>query len=334
MHDGVFHLATNMLFLWVFGLITEGKLGWWRFLAVYLAIAISQAAVEQAFMLGYQGLVPGSLGASAAIYGIMVIAALWAPMNNIDCAYFYFAIIFGVGTAAVPVGGLCAFYVGLDLLAGIAFGGAAGSSILHLMGAAIGAPIGVLLLKRGVVDCEGWDAFSRWDAIATSKKKQAKRDAEAERRQQQERERSATRDRRIVSEATTQFDAFLADGNPSAALTLYEKLAHVGDGLTLDPPRLRRLIKGLQSEERWSELAPLMAKLADADPERADRTRLQLAQVCVAKLGRPGRAVELLDRIEPTKLTAEQQGLAAKIANRARAMQAEGVVELDDDDAW
>jgi len=25
-----------MIFLWVFGLVVEGKIGWWRFLACYL----------------------------------------------------------------------------------------------------------------------------------------------------------------------------------------------------------------------------------------------------------------------------------------------------------
>src|SRR6266566_4216395 len=32
MHAGVMHLIGNMFFLWGFGLVVEGKLGWWRFL--------------------------------------------------------------------------------------------------------------------------------------------------------------------------------------------------------------------------------------------------------------------------------------------------------------
>ncbi len=37
LHFGWLHLIGNMGFLWGFGLIVEGKLGWWRFLLLYLA---------------------------------------------------------------------------------------------------------------------------------------------------------------------------------------------------------------------------------------------------------------------------------------------------------
>jgi membrane associated rhomboid family serine protease len=43
-HDGLGHLLGNMFFLWVFGMVTEGKLGWWRFLACYFLIGVSQSA--------------------------------------------------------------------------------------------------------------------------------------------------------------------------------------------------------------------------------------------------------------------------------------------------
>ena len=41
-HDGFFHLAGNMIFLWAFGLIVEGKLGWWKTLIIYLGLGIVQ----------------------------------------------------------------------------------------------------------------------------------------------------------------------------------------------------------------------------------------------------------------------------------------------------
>src|ERR671939_634338 len=40
MHAHIVHLLGNMIFLWAFGLVIEGKLGWWRFLVVYLGIGI------------------------------------------------------------------------------------------------------------------------------------------------------------------------------------------------------------------------------------------------------------------------------------------------------
>jgi len=50
MHAGIIHLVGNMLFLWLFGLVIEGKLGWWKFLACYLGIGLTQSAVEQFIM--------------------------------------------------------------------------------------------------------------------------------------------------------------------------------------------------------------------------------------------------------------------------------------------
>ena len=52
-HMGAAHLIGNMIFLWGFGLVVEGKLGWRKFLLVYLAIGVAQCAVEQTMMLGH-----------------------------------------------------------------------------------------------------------------------------------------------------------------------------------------------------------------------------------------------------------------------------------------
>ena len=37
MHADIFHLLGNMFVLWGFGLVVEGKVGWWRFLLIYNA---------------------------------------------------------------------------------------------------------------------------------------------------------------------------------------------------------------------------------------------------------------------------------------------------------
>ena len=55
LHAGLLHLVGNMLFLWSFGLIIEGKLGWYKTLAVYLGIGVVQGAIVQVLMLGSHG---------------------------------------------------------------------------------------------------------------------------------------------------------------------------------------------------------------------------------------------------------------------------------------
>ena len=50
MHLGFDHLVGNMLFLWAFGIIVEGKLGWRGFALVYLGLGIVESALMQLFI--------------------------------------------------------------------------------------------------------------------------------------------------------------------------------------------------------------------------------------------------------------------------------------------
>jgi hypothetical protein len=57
--------------------------------------------------------------------------------------------------------------------------------------------------------------------------------------------------------------------------------------------------------------------------------RIKLAQICVVELGRPGKALELLAEVDTTCVPEQHAQLVQRIAAKAHAMQAEGVVELD-----
>lgn len=154
-HAGWMHLIGNMIFLWVFGQIVEGKIGWWKFLAVYGGIAAASGLVEQILMLGAHG---GSLGASSVIFGLLAIALVWAPDNEVDCLLIF---VVYVKTFEIRIRWLAALYLFFQVL-GVLFSGLAPSSeLLHLLGMAAGLPIGIIMLRRGWVDCEGWDWFSR-----------------------------------------------------------------------------------------------------------------------------------------------------------------------------
>ncbi|MHC4550762.1 MAG: rhomboid family intramembrane serine protease [Planctomycetota bacterium] len=154
-HGGVFHLLLNMLFLWTFGLIVEGSIGWRRFLPVYLGIVIVQSAVEQILMLGADA--GGSCGASAGVSGLMAVAAIWAPRGHVNIFLWILTII---RTAEVRILSFCVVWLGLDILVVLLSGFSMGSAMFHVMGAVMGLAIGVHMLKRGWVDCEGWDLFS------------------------------------------------------------------------------------------------------------------------------------------------------------------------------
>jgi membrane associated rhomboid family serine protease len=321
-HASLSHLLGNMIFLWIFGLIVEGKLGWWRFLCCYLAIGLTETMFEQMIMLRYHGDVPGSLGASGAIFGIMAMAAVWAPKNEVS---FWYLLFVKPGTFDISVLTLVGLYTLLQCLNLLIYGVAEGSSWLHLAGFALGLIPAVALLKRGMVDCEGWDFFHVWSGDYGGFREDPSRQAVADVTIVQNLER----DRQLLADAKAQIGEYLRKGNTNAAMLLYEKLKGVGGGLTLDREQLRAMIRGLQVATRWKDSAPFMAEFIARFPDGADSMRLKLAQLCVVQLQRPGKALDILDEIDQMRLAADQATLAKKIEAKAQQMQAEGVVEFD-----
>lgn len=75
MHGGFFHLAGNMLYLWIFGNNVEDSMGHFRFIIFYLlcgtAAALTQAFIDPASeipMIGASGAISGVLGAYLLLY--------------------------------------------------------------------------------------------------------------------------------------------------------------------------------------------------------------------------------------------------------------------------
>jgi membrane associated rhomboid family serine protease len=322
MHAGPGHLIGNMIFLWLFGLVVEGKLGWWRMLCCYLAIGIGQAMIEQLVMLGYTGDVPGAVGASGAIFGLMAMAMIWAPKNEIT--YFYW-VAFYVGTFDISIAMMAGLYTGWEVLMVCIFGSEAGSSWLHLTGFVLGLPLATVLLKRGIVDCEGWDAFSVWSGNyggfreePDHKDELRKLNAEQKRKVEQ-----------LASGAQQQFRQYLQNGNADAAIRLYEKMKHVRDAVIPARSDWLTMIQWYHSQKRWADSAPYMANYIDDFPQQADAVRIKLAQICVVELQRPGKALDLLAEVDADKLPEKQATLVKRIQAKALQMQEEGVVELD-----
>ncbi|MBL8896243.1 MAG: rhomboid family intramembrane serine protease [Planctomycetes bacterium] len=157
LHGGPAHLGGNLLFLWAFGLIVEAFLGWQRFLAIYLAIAISQNAFEQtlAFVFDAEG---GSLGASSAIYGLMAMAVLWAPLSEIRAILVFFAP--WLRTYEIPVFWFGIGYIGLDLLLVVGGGFENGTPLLHVQGALFGGLAAWFLMHKKLIDTGGHDLLT------------------------------------------------------------------------------------------------------------------------------------------------------------------------------
>jgi membrane associated rhomboid family serine protease len=160
MHNGFIHLILNLITLWAFGLVVEGKVGSLVFLMLYVGIGAAQAAVAQLLLsFGSEG---GSLGANAAILGLLGIAIVWAPRNEFDVLWS-----FGLrgGSVEIPILMYGFIALGFELL-GVVFGPMAiSSSILHLLGLVFGLGCGYIWLQRKWVDCEGWDLVSVYHGV-------------------------------------------------------------------------------------------------------------------------------------------------------------------------
>jgi membrane associated rhomboid family serine protease len=164
-HGDIAHLAGNMIFLLTFGMIVEGEIGWRRFLGLYLGIAAVEGALEQLLLMEAEGF---SYGASACIFGLIAIACVWAPRREVTVFYWVFRF---VGTSDVKASSLALWWIGWELAYWTAFGFGLASSGLHLLGAGVGLAAGIVMLRLGLVDTGGEDAFALREAARVRRKK-------------------------------------------------------------------------------------------------------------------------------------------------------------------
>jgi membrane associated rhomboid family serine protease len=83
LHGGLFHIASNLLYLWIFGDNVEGALGHGRFLLFYLACGVAAALgqtmvspTSEVPMIGASGAVSGVLGAYLLLFPYATILTL------------------------------------------------------------------------------------------------------------------------------------------------------------------------------------------------------------------------------------------------------------------
>jgi len=131
LHGGVFHIVFNMLALWMFGTELERTWGTRYFLKFYLVVGVGAGVLTVLFSLlpfapAQQLLRANVIGASGAIYGVLLAYALWFP-NRPIYMYFVFPIPAKVFVAIV---GAIAFLSSLGDSGGVA-------SATHLGGLAV-----------------------------------------------------------------------------------------------------------------------------------------------------------------------------------------------------
>ncbi len=328
MHAGIMHLVGNMIFLWVFGLVVEGKIGTPLFLTIYLGIAIVQSiAIQTCMWFATEGF---SLGASSAIFGLLGIVAIWAPRNEFDTFVW---LLFRPSIIEIPIMVFAGIYISINLVFWWLQNWQMSSEALHISGLAVGIPIGWLMLAKGYVDCEGYDIVSVWQG-KEGKDSQVGRDAaKARRKKQREKEkRAAAAD--IVPVSADQLAAMhnqvteaIQAGNCVLAQRLQSELSRNHPQLQWRESDLRLLISALLQQKEYLQVCPLIESyLASFTTHRVSMQATMTK--CMLALERPRAAIGVLKTIDQATLSPAQRETFKKLVQTAQQQIAEGVVEF------
>ncbi len=148
LHGGLFHLAGNMVFLWIFGNNVEDAVGHVRFVVFYALCGVAAASGHILFhpdsripMVGASGAISGVLGAYFLLYPqarirTLVFLGFLAQVVNVP-AYIFLGVWF-----------LMQFVTGAATEASSAGGGVAWMA--HVAGFVAGVPLLLVFRRRGV----------------------------------------------------------------------------------------------------------------------------------------------------------------------------------------
>jgi len=120
LHGSFFHIAGNMLYLWIFGNNVEDTLGHGRFILFYLASGVAAAATQT--MVSPDSPVP-MIGASGAVSGVLGAYFLLFPHANVLTL-----VIFGFfwRIVSIPALVVLGFWMLVQILNGLGSFGAGG----------------------------------------------------------------------------------------------------------------------------------------------------------------------------------------------------------------
>ncbi|MCL5105734.1 MAG: rhomboid family intramembrane serine protease [Armatimonadetes bacterium] len=141
LHGDIFHLAGNMLYLWVFGPAVEDRLGIPRYILLYFLAGFSGTVAQVALdASGILGVAVPTIGASGCIFGVL--GAYWYIYSWSPVCIFYSILWFFRGTFELKAMWVIGAYFIVNIYSGIqarsagSLGGVA--NFAHVGGAAAG----------------------------------------------------------------------------------------------------------------------------------------------------------------------------------------------------
>ncbi len=328
MHLNWVHLIGNMIFLWAFGLIVEGKVGSLVFLAIYMGIGTLYGFVLQMGTL-VVGLDQGmALGASAAIFGLLAFCVAWAPANEFE---IFWGSFMRMGTFEISVLSYGAIFLFKELFFWAMNHFQMSSELLHLLGFLVAMPVALWMVKAGRVDCEGWDIFSYLNGTTGS-------DSSIHRANKRRASQgkggtkgagkgsSGAERKRIASQLQEQVTQAITSGEYDLAIRLQEKITSSNPNSSWRQNDLYLTIQGLLKEKRFSDAVPLL----EQHIEKFDLQRFTLQKLLIKiwlQEQRPQQAIKYIRGINAAFLEPEEKKQLRELAVHARKLIEAGVVD-------
>jgi membrane associated rhomboid family serine protease len=163
LHDGILHILFNMLFLWMFGSDLERAWGTHRFYVYFFLTGIGAGLINVLVKTlldphgtGLSVAIP-TIGASGAIYGVLLAAAIMFPDRQIWLIPF---------PVQIPMKIYVAGAIAIEFFMTLGTGGDNVSHVTHLGGALVG----YLYLRRGLFLYRVRNDYLDWKRRRTRKK--------------------------------------------------------------------------------------------------------------------------------------------------------------------
>ena len=270
---------------------------------------------------------PGSCGASAIIFGLLALCLVWAPKNEVTLLLF---VTLRPMTFEVTYISYSCWYIGLELLTAAFQEFAVATATLHVMGAGVGFALGVVMLKREMVDCEDWDLFSVMSGHygpsardlhgnKIAKPGSAEASVELEDRPAKKPKKAVKITSEQRSKKLDEICELVASGDFVTAADELYNVRLKDPKAAPDEATLKDLAVGLLKAKQWDEAIPLMEEFIATYPESAASVQLRLANYQLKELSDPRAALKTLKSVKKESLTVEAQATLEKLVKTAKA---------------
>ena len=149
MHGGLFHIAGNMLYLWIFGNNVEDTLGHARYLIFYLASGVAAALAQTAIGPGSPVPMVGASGAVSGVLGAYLLLFPHAHVTTLIVLGFFFRLV------KIPAVIVLGFWIVVQVITGLgSFGASGGVAFFAHIGGFV-AGMGLLFVLRPRVSARG-----------------------------------------------------------------------------------------------------------------------------------------------------------------------------------